>query len=106
MAIFLTENGKPILTKGADTPLTINGAAVPILEKSAEKIIPIAYCEYYNGSETLTIPVYLPENVKYPLLRISTTAGIGCFDLIETNDSASSQIRINTRSGLYCVKKI
>lgn len=107
MTILGTEIGKPILTKGANTPLTIDGTAIPILEKSEEGISPIAYCKFYTGSETITLPIYKPEDVKASNLRIWTGSLVGAFDLLSLTDSASSAIRVQMRSGRpLCVKKI
>jgi len=102
MPLLNPEIGYPTLTKNANTPLVVDGLTVPILEKAK----PIAYCKYFNGTSVLTLPIYKINDVKYPLIRIETSKGLGCFDLVSLTNSEASSVRISTQYGIFSIKKI
>lgn len=59
---------------------------------------------YKTTSGIVSLPVY-DLTMALPILRIKVGSAIGCFELVPTNDSRASNIRINTQYGIKAIAK-
>jgi hypothetical protein len=65
---------------------------------------PISYQKIQTSSGAIEIPIYAISDVTYPVCRINTPNGIGCYDLIEpTNETP---LRVFTNGGVKGVNLI
>jgi hypothetical protein len=64
---------------------------------------PIGYQKIQTSNGILDIPVYAPGDVTYPVFRIRTPNGTGCYDLV--SPTIETPLRVYTSSGLKGVNQ-
>lgn len=59
---------------------------------------PIGYQKIQTSNGTVDVPIYAPGDVTYPVCRINTPNGVGCYDLVAP--TSETFLRIFTSDGI------
>ena len=65
---------------------------------------PIAYQKIQTAKGMLRVPIYKVSDVKDSSLRIYTSKGIGCYDLV--SPSNATPLRVMTANGIRGIRTI
>lgn len=65
---------------------------------------PIAYQKINTSKKVLTVPIYKVIDVKNSSLRVYTSKGIGCYDLVLPTNA--TPLRVMTAKGIRGIRTI